>query len=65
MVNQVLKWVFLLCVASLILNGLLYWVSGSRDVLTSTYGTAALGAMSAIGLLFARSSGESLGVNSG
>lgn len=54
MMNQVLKWVFLLCVASVTLNALLYWGSGSRETLISIYGAAGLGGLTAIGLLFAR-----------
>lgn len=49
MMNQVFKWAFLLCVATLVLNGLLYWGTGNREVLINLFGVAGLGALSAIG----------------
>jgi len=54
MMNKVLKWVILLCVASLLLNVLLYWGSGKSYLLINIYGAAGLGVLSAVWLLFAR-----------
>ncbi len=52
--NQVLKWAFLLCVASLVLNGLLYWGTGNQEVLINVYCAAGLVVLSTIGFLSAR-----------
>jgi len=54
MMNKVLKWLFLLCVASLLLNVLLFWGSEKRELLINIYGAAGLGVLSAVWLLFAR-----------
>ncbi|MCJ8012969.1 hypothetical protein MUG84_14620 [Paenibacillus sp. KQZ6P-2] len=54
MKNQVLKWVILFCIATLVFNGLLYWGTGKSEVLINLYGAAGLGILSAFGLLFTR-----------
>ncbi|MFF2480896.1 hypothetical protein [Paenibacillus sp. NPDC058071] len=59
--NKILKWVLLLCVVSLVLNGLLYWGTGNREVLINTYGAAGIGILSAIWLLFVRKEKQKVG----
>jgi len=54
MMNRVLKWVIVLCVVSLGVNGLLYWGTGNWETLLNLYGAAGLGVLTAIGLLFTR-----------
>ncbi|MCC8435189.1 hypothetical protein HP567_011605 [Brevibacillus sp. M2.1A] len=52
--RQVLKWSFLLCTASFVLNGLLYVGTGDRHVLISMLGAVGLAVLSASWLLFAK-----------
>ncbi|GAA0399994.1 hypothetical protein [Paenibacillus motobuensis] len=54
MVNQVLKWILLLCAVSFALNVLLYWGTGKPVVLINLYGSAGIGLLVAITLLFRR-----------
>ncbi|MGN7384409.1 hypothetical protein [Paenibacillus sp. SAFN-117] len=54
MANQVLKWIFLLCVATIVANGLLYMGTGNQKLLISLYSAAGLGVLSGIGWLFTR-----------
>ncbi|MCM3041187.1 hypothetical protein M3201_15890 [Paenibacillus motobuensis] len=54
MVNQVLKWILLLCAVSFALNVLLYWGFGKPEMLINLYGSAGIGALVGIGLLFRR-----------
>lgn len=54
MVYRVLKWVLLICVVSFVLNILLYWGTGNPGVLINLYGSAIIGVLVGIGLLFAR-----------
>lgn len=57
MANQVLKWLCLICVATIIVNGLLYMGTGNEKVLISLFCGAGLGGLSAIGLLVTRKKG--------
>ncbi|WP_186438374.1 hypothetical protein [Cohnella terricola] len=54
MKNRVLKWVIVLCVVSLAVNGLRYWGTGKWETLINIYGASGLGVLSAIGLLYTR-----------
>lgn len=54
MANQVLKWICLLCAATIVGNGLLYMGTGNQEVLINLYGAAGLGVLSGIGWLFTR-----------
>ncbi|SHE14856.1 Uncharacterised protein [Chlamydia abortus] len=54
MANQVLKLIFLLCVATIVANGLLYMGTGNQKLLISLYSAAGLGVLSGIGWLFTR-----------
>lgn len=57
MANQVLKWIFLLCVATIVANGLLYMGTGNQKLLISLYSAAGLGVLSGIGWLVKRKKG--------
>lgn len=57
MTTQVLKWLCLLCLASIIVNGLLFMGTGSHKVLISLYSAAGLGVLSGIGLIVTRKKG--------
>ncbi|WP_164779459.1 hypothetical protein [Paenibacillus kobensis] len=52
--NRVLKWVLLICAASVVVNGLLYWGTGNRDVIINLCSSTGLGVLSAVWLLFLR-----------
>ncbi|HEY4392303.1 MAG TPA: hypothetical protein VGN02_13250 [Paenibacillus sp.] len=54
MMNKVLKWILILCVASTIVNAILYGVTGSMDRLISLFGGVGMGVLAAIILLFNR-----------
>ncbi|CAH8718813.1 hypothetical protein M5W83_23335 [Paenibacillus thiaminolyticus] len=57
MAKQVLKWICLLSVASIIVNGLLFMGTGSQKVLISLCSAVGLGIVSGIGLLATRKKG--------
>lgn len=57
MANQVLKWLCLLCAATIFVNGLLFMGTGSHRVLISLYSAAGIGVLSGIGLLVMRKKG--------
>ncbi|WGU93958.1 hypothetical protein QJQ58_26210 [Paenibacillus dendritiformis] len=57
MANQVLKWLCILCAATIIVNGLLFMGTGSHKVLISLYSAAGIGVLSGIGLLVTRKKG--------
>jgi hypothetical protein len=57
MANQVLKWICMLCAASIIVNGLLFMGTGSQKVLISLCSAVGLGIVSGIGLLVTRKKG--------
>ncbi|GGG06463.1 hypothetical protein GCM10010913_30390 [Paenibacillus aceti] len=52
MVYRVLKWVLLICAVSFVLNVLLYWGTGNPGVLINLFGSAIIGVLVGIGLLF-------------
>lgn len=54
MVNQVLKWILLLCVVSFALNVLLYWGFRKPEMLINLSGSAGIGVLVGIGLLIKR-----------
>lgn len=48
MLNTILKWLLILCVASLLMNGLLYAGTGNPTMLVNIAGNAGLGAVLAL-----------------
>ncbi|MNJ77843.1 hypothetical protein D3C77_754430 [compost metagenome] len=54
--HQIMKWIFYLCVVSLLLNGMIYMMSKSSEVLFSLCSAAVLGLIMGIGALLTRKS---------
>lgn len=54
--HQIMKWIFFLCLVSLLVNGVIYMASKSNDVLISLFSAAGLGLIMGIGALMTRKS---------
>ncbi|GAA0135061.1 hypothetical protein YSY43_19010 [Paenibacillus sp. YSY-4.3] len=54
--HQVLKWIFYICVASFLLNGMIYLATKSNDSLISLLCATGLGLIMGIGALLTRKS---------
>ncbi|WP_158081625.1 hypothetical protein [Paenibacillus selenitireducens] len=52
--NQILKWIFLLSIVGMAMNGILYSNTGERGVFIGIISAAVLGVVSGIGILITR-----------
>lgn len=49
--NQITKWIFILCAATLVINGFLYWGLKKNELLYGIYGALGLGTVTGVYLL--------------
>ncbi|GFN33473.1 hypothetical protein [Paenibacillus xylaniclasticus] len=54
MTIRIMKWVLLLSCVSFIVNGIIYFATESKDEIINLIGSAGLGTLSSIWLLFAK-----------
>lgn len=52
--HHVMKWIFIICLASLILNFILYGITGHPEKLINILGSIVIGAISGVSMSMAR-----------